>query len=77
MHQETNQTMLQTLYDANANLGGLVIIFARELSYFLDCCSFVASGRGKIYLSRRRSSEPAMPDFACGIAYRCASRAIR
>ena len=28
MHQETNQTMLQTLYDANANLAGLIIIFA-------------------------------------------------
>jgi hypothetical protein len=27
MHQETNQTMLQTLYEANANLAGLIIIF--------------------------------------------------
>ena len=28
MHQETHQPMLQALYDANANLGGLIIIFA-------------------------------------------------
>jgi hypothetical protein len=28
MHQETQQPMLQALYDANANLGGLIIIFA-------------------------------------------------
>jgi hypothetical protein len=27
MHQETHQPMLQALYDANANLGGLIIIF--------------------------------------------------
>jgi hypothetical protein len=28
MHQETHQPMLQALYEANANLGGLIIIFA-------------------------------------------------
>jgi hypothetical protein len=28
MHQETHQTMLEALYDANANLGGLIITFA-------------------------------------------------
>ena len=28
MHQETHQPMRQALYDANANLGGLIIIFA-------------------------------------------------
>jgi biotin transporter BioY len=28
LHQETHQPMLQALYDANANLGGLIIIFA-------------------------------------------------
>lgn len=27
MHQEAHQPMLQALYDANANLGGLIIIF--------------------------------------------------
>jgi biotin transporter BioY len=34
MHQETNQTMLQTLYEANANLGGLIIIFALGIFLF-------------------------------------------
>ena len=28
MHQEKHQPMLQAVYDANANLGGLIIVFA-------------------------------------------------
>jgi hypothetical protein len=34
MHQETNQTMLQTLYEANANLAGLIIIFTLGIFLF-------------------------------------------
>ncbi len=34
MHQETHQPMLQALCDANANLGGLIIIFALGTSLF-------------------------------------------
>jgi hypothetical protein len=34
MHQETHQPMLQALYDANANLGGLSIIFVLGTSLF-------------------------------------------
>jgi hypothetical protein len=31
MHQETQQPMLQALYLANANLGGLIILFTLGL----------------------------------------------
>jgi hypothetical protein len=63
MQEETHKPLLQALSDANANPGGLTIIFNLGVLLFFGFRSFVAAGLARSRLDEKTLSYPALLNF--------------